>query len=113
MKTLRLLFLLLTLSISFTGCSHGYRYTSDSDGFDYFSIRLDDIAGSVDIGLDIETSDLCVDDIELAIAILDQHIDGESFSKKELRDSVEYIKRFVESINHETWELNEMFNDLF
>ena len=76
-------------------------------------MRLDNLAGYADLELNIKTSDLCITDIETAICYLSNYLDGEYFTKKQLRDSLKYIERYVDAVNNETYELNEMFNKLF
>lgn len=113
MKRLLLFLLLIIVSFSIYGCSSSTKWTDDVDGFDEFSMRLDSLAGYADLELDIKTSDLCITDIETAISYLDNYLDGEYFTKKQLRDSVKYIQRYVDAVNQETWELNQLFNKLF
>ena len=110
----RLLFIgALLLVLLLVSCSSNVKRTDDVDKFDEFAIRLDEIAGSVDLGLDIDYSDLTVDDVEMALTYLNMYIDGDGVPIKKVRDSIKYLERFVKEINHETWELNKMFQEMF
>lgn len=113
MKRALLFLLLIIVSFSISGCNSSTKWTDDIDSFDEFSMRLDDMAGSVDLALDIKTSDLCVDDIETAVAYLDMYLYGDYYTKKQLRDAVTYIQRYVDAVNQETWDLNLLFKKIF
>lgn len=113
MKRVFLFILLVAVSFSIYGCSSSSRWTDDVNGFDEFAMRLDDMAGSVDLALNIKSSDLCVDDIDTAVAYLDMYFDGDYFTKKQLRDAVTYIQRYVDAVNQETSDLNRLFNKIF
>lgn len=113
MKKLFLIAIVVALSVILCGCGHSRTVTGDRNGVEEIGIILSDLAGNADLGLDIYTYDINVTDVEEALTYLDMYVDGDYVSPKKLRDSIKYLKRYVEAVDDQFTELDDKFQEVF
>lgn len=113
MKRICLILLLIVVLFVVSGCNSSTKWTDDINSFEEFSMRLESLAEYGELDLDIRTSDLSVTSLDDAFCYLDMYLSGDYFPKRQLRDSLEYIERYIDAVDKETQELNKLFNKIF
>jgi uncharacterized lipoprotein YehR (DUF1307 family) len=112
-KKMFLIAIVAALSVILCGCGHSRTVTGDRNGAEEIGIILSDLAGNADLGLNIYTYDISVTDVEEALTYLDMYVDGDYVSQKKLRDSIKYLKRYVEAVDDQFTELDNKFQEVF
>lgn len=113
MKKTMTLAIIVGLSLLLCGCGYSRSVSGDRDGADGIRVTLSELAGCADLGLNVPTRGISVTDVEAALSYLDMYIYGDYVSKKDARDSIEYLKRYVEAVDDKFSDIYSEYENVF